>query len=205
MNEIMANIKNRRSRRTFLDRSIPEGTIEEILEAGRYAPSALNKQPWKFIVISNKDAIKRLSDIVRGVTIKVMPLLPLLKILRPELRDPQIIAAMKKTLSGNADTVFHSAPVLILITAAKNASRYAAKDCALAAQNMMLYASSVKISSCFIGRGDLLAMAKEARKILGLPPRHIIHAAIVFGYAPAGETPPTAPPRRKDNLINWVR
>lgn len=203
MNEIMANIKNRRSRRTFLDRSISEEIIEEILEAGRYAPSALNKQPWKFIVVSNKGAILELSGIIRRMTAKIMSFLPLLGIVRPELRDPQIIGAMKKTVASNTDAVFHNAPLLVLIAADKNAGRYAVKDCSFASQNMMLYANSLGISSCFIGRGDLLTMSKAATKIIGLPPGYIIHAALVFGYAPADENI-VAPQRRKDNLINWV-
>ena len=204
MNEIMANIKSRRSRRAFLEKSIPEEIIEEILEAGRYAPSALNKQPWKFIVISNKDVIRQLSGIVRSTMIKLMPLLRLLRMFQPPLRDPQAMGAIKKTISTDGDTVFYKAPLLILIAAAKNASRYSAKDCSLASQNMMLYAHSLGISSCFIGRGDFLAMSKEAKKITGLPPGHIIHSALIFGYAPAGETAP-APQRQKNNIINWVR
>lgn len=204
MNEMLANIKNRRSRRNFLDRGISDEIIEEMLDAARYAPSALNKQPWQFIVISNKSVILRLSGIIRGIMKKATQFLPLLKLIKPELRDPQIIGAMKKTVSSSADTVFYNAPLLIFIAAAKNASRYAVKDCMFAAQNMMLYAHSAGISSCFIGRGDLLALNIEARKIMGLPPDHVIHAAIVFGYAQGGEAA-AAPERRKNNVLNWVR
>jgi len=203
MNEIMANIKNRRSRRSFLDKNIPDAVIEEILEAARYAPSALNKQPWKFIVVSNKDVIRQLSGIIRGIMMRIAPLFPIFRIFKPELRDPKVMGAMNKTLSSDADTVFYNAPLLILVTAAKNASRYAVKDCAFASQNMMLYAHSVGISSCFIGRADFLKMSKEARRIIGLPPGHVIHTAIVFGYAPANEAA-AVPERRRDNVINWV-
>lgn len=204
MNEIMANIKGRRSRRRFLDKNIPDAAVEEILEAGRYAPSALNKQPWKFIVVSNKGVILKLSGLARRMMMRIAPFFPLFRLFQPALRDPKVTGAMKKTLSSNTDTVFYNAPLLILVAAAKGVSRYAAKDCAFASQNMMLYAHSQGISSCFIGRADFLAMSKEARKILGLPADHIIHAAIVFGYAPDREAI-AAPDRRKDNVMHWVR
>ena len=119
MNHIMANIKSRRSRRVFFDKAIPDGIIEEIIEAGRYAPSALNKQPWKFIVITNKDVIKRLSGIVKEKTLKITRFLPILKLFKAALRDPQIIGAMKKTLSTDDDTVFYKAPLLMLIASDK--------------------------------------------------------------------------------------
>ncbi|MEA3305986.1 MAG: nitroreductase family protein [Candidatus Omnitrophota bacterium] len=205
MNEIMAHIKNRRSRRSFLDTKIPDETVEKIIEAGRYAPSALNKQPWKFIVIANKDSIKKLSGIVKSITAKILKLLPVLKILKKELRNRQIIGALQKTISDDADTVFYSAPLLILLVSDKNAGPYASRDCALASQNMMLYAHSLEIGSCFIGRADFLMRSGEAKDIIGLPPRHKIQAAVVFGRAPHENHAPAAPARKKDNIINWVR
>lgn len=56
-------IKERRSIRTFQDKQIPDGEIEMILEAGRWAPSASNRQPWKFIVIKNKDILKKIASV----------------------------------------------------------------------------------------------------------------------------------------------
>ncbi len=204
MNEIMANIKSRRSRRAFIDRPVSEETIEDILEAARYAPSALNKQPWEFIIISNKETILRLSGIIRGITRKIAGFLPLLSVVRAELRDPRVVAAIKKTFSGGGDTVFYGAPLLILIAAHEKAGRYAAKDCSFAAQNMMLYANSIGIGSCFIGRADMLAMSKQGRELLGLPSRRRIHAALVFGYASAASDAP-APQRITDNVLKRVR
>ena len=48
-------LKERRSIRTYLDKEIPNDKIEMILEAGRWTPSASNKQPWEFIVIKDKE------------------------------------------------------------------------------------------------------------------------------------------------------
>lgn len=205
MNEIMAHIKARRSRRDFLDNEIPEEIIEEIIEAGRYAPSALNKQPWKFIIVTNRDSIKRLSGIVKGILVAILRFLRVLKVFKRELKDQQVIGAIKKTVSSNADTVFYNAPLLILIVSSNTASSYACRDCALASQNMMLYAHSLGIGSCFIGRADFLMRSREAKNIIGLPHQHKIHAAIVFGYVPPENQAPVIPMRRSDNIINWVR
>jgi nitroreductase len=52
--ELFEAIFNRRSIRKYTPKSIPDETIEKIIEAGMYAPSAVNKQPWHFIVFRNK-------------------------------------------------------------------------------------------------------------------------------------------------------
>jgi nitroreductase len=205
MNEIMAHIKSRRSRRNFLDKEIPDEIIEEIIEAGRYAPSALNKQPWKFIVVTNRDSIRKLFSIVKDILTKISRFSSVLKIFKRELKDQQVVGAIKKTVSTSADTVFYDAPLLILIVSNKTADSYACRDCALASQNMMLYAHSLGIGSCFIGRADFLMRSREAKDIIGLPHQHKIQAAIVFGYLPHENETSPPPTRRKDNIINWVR
>ncbi len=48
-------IKSRRSVRKFSEANIPDKTLEKILEAGRFAPSGLNNQPWKFMILDGKE------------------------------------------------------------------------------------------------------------------------------------------------------
>jgi len=54
---ILGIIKERRSVREFTDRDLDNETLKEILEAGRWAPSGLNNQPWRFVIVKN-DKIK---------------------------------------------------------------------------------------------------------------------------------------------------
>ncbi|MFX0134350.1 MAG: nitroreductase family protein [Candidatus Hodarchaeota archaeon] len=54
-------LKERRSIRSFQDKSIPDKEIEMILEAGRWTPSASHRQPWEFIVIKNKEILVKIS------------------------------------------------------------------------------------------------------------------------------------------------
>ncbi len=54
MNHIIHSIHERRSIRKYQDKSVPEEYIDQILEAARVAPSAKNRQPWKYIVFGGK-------------------------------------------------------------------------------------------------------------------------------------------------------
>jgi nitroreductase len=54
MEEILNHIKSRRSIREFLAETVEDSIIEDILEAGRWAPSGLNNQPWRFVVVRDK-------------------------------------------------------------------------------------------------------------------------------------------------------
>jgi nitroreductase len=60
--KVIDTILNRRSVREFTDKSISKEDINTILNAGRWAPSGLNNQPWSFIVIRNRDTILKLSE-----------------------------------------------------------------------------------------------------------------------------------------------
>ncbi len=56
-------IQTRRSLRRYdPDRPIPEDTLQRILEAGRIAPSASNKQPWEFLVVKSEEMRQKLSS-----------------------------------------------------------------------------------------------------------------------------------------------
>lgn len=65
MNEILQNILTRRSIRKFKDQQITDGEIDQILQAGIYAPSGMNLQSWQFTVVQNKDKIEKLAKVVR--------------------------------------------------------------------------------------------------------------------------------------------
>jgi nitroreductase len=55
-------IKNRRSIRKYLAKEVEEEKVMTILEAGRWAPSASNRQPWHFIVVRDEAMRKKLAD-----------------------------------------------------------------------------------------------------------------------------------------------
>jgi nitroreductase len=68
-NSVIDAIKERRSKFRFRDEDIDEGSIEAILEAGRWAPSFANLQPWKLIVIKDEELKEELYEIAGKITL----------------------------------------------------------------------------------------------------------------------------------------
>lgn len=58
---LVDTILGRRSIRRYQQKEIPRDTLDKILETGRNAPSAMNRQPWHFIVVTNNEIKKELS------------------------------------------------------------------------------------------------------------------------------------------------
>ena len=64
--EVMEAIKKRRSIREYEDRPVPEEKLYKVLEAARLAPSAANRQRWKFIVVRDSERRQKLSQAAGG-------------------------------------------------------------------------------------------------------------------------------------------
>ena len=58
----MNAIFKRKSIRKFLDKEIEDEKIERLLKAGMQAPSAINSQPWEFLVVKDKEGIKKIEN-----------------------------------------------------------------------------------------------------------------------------------------------
>ena len=72
-NLVIEAIKSRRAIRSFEDKPVPDSAIQTMLEAATYAPSAINVQPWKFTIVTNKEAMKQLSDMAKPALIRMLP------------------------------------------------------------------------------------------------------------------------------------
>jgi len=57
-------IASRREVREYADRDLPEEVVRSILDAGRLAGSAKNRQPWRFLIVEDEPARKRLAEAV---------------------------------------------------------------------------------------------------------------------------------------------
>ncbi|NIQ38963.1 MAG: nitroreductase [Proteobacteria bacterium] len=62
MNDVIKAIQTRRTIRKFKHHPIPDETLNKILDAGRWAQSFNNAQPWRFVVIQGDETKRRLSD-----------------------------------------------------------------------------------------------------------------------------------------------
>ena len=64
--EIIPEIKNRISSRNFKDMAIEKDVLSRVLEAGQLAPSAKNRQPWRFLVIDNPELKEKIKEAAYG-------------------------------------------------------------------------------------------------------------------------------------------
>jgi nitroreductase len=69
-NPVLDAIKKRRTTLRFEDTDVEHGKVEDILEAGRWAPSWLNKQPWSFTVIKDQKTKEQLGEVVPTVFVQ---------------------------------------------------------------------------------------------------------------------------------------
>jgi len=161
--ETKNSIAGRRSVRDYEDKKVPEKSIQEILKAGALAPSAMHKEPCRYIIIKDRKKIRELSE-------KVKDKAGLLG----------FGARIAERMKVKEDAIFYSAPLLILIVAEKD--KWAETDCALAAQNMMLRAYDLGLGSCFIGFMRLIEDDKETMKELGIKDSQKLYCPLIFGY-----------------------
>jgi nitroreductase len=189
LNPIIEVIKSRRAIRSYEDKPVSESAIQTLLEAATYAPSAINIQPWKFTIITNKEAMKQLSDTAKPALLRMLP----------DVGD-EGLAGLKKQLANPQYNIFYNAPLLIFVSGVK--SPYAIYDCSMAAQNMMLAAYTLGIGSCWIGTAVGLANDPKVKVNLGVPEDHEVHAAIIFGYPKGGF--PKAPEKRPAMVLKQI-
>jgi nitroreductase len=201
-NEIFKNIKERRSIRNFEDKEIDKETLKEIIQTGKYAPSAKNDQPWKFIVITKKEYIQELSKQIKEELKKLLKWRFLKKYKIKELKNKEILQFIFVIAFSKTDMIFFNAPVLVLILT-KNRLFYD-ESCACCAQNIMLTAHSMGIGSCWIGFASVLGLNKKIIKKIGIPDKHHISAAIIFGY-PKDKIIKSSIRKIGSDIIKWIK
>lgn len=188
-NAVLDNIYQRRSVRNFSDKEVSDEIIKEIIRAGIYAPTAVNKQPWRFVVIKNKQLIEEYDERAKKAFLAAYK----------DTENPDLVKFVQ-FLSKPTTRIFYGAPVLILVFASPDVINE--HDCALAAENMMLAAQSLGIGSCWIGLAGGLGYDMEFLKEVGVPEGHKLIAPLIFGY-PAKQNL-KAPARNADVILNWI-
>lgn len=193
MNETLQTIYQRRAVRKYKPQPVAAGLIEKIIDAGRMAPSAINMQPWKFYVLTNKETIKTFGGAIKQGMVKGF--------LKTGIR--QIITNIIGTLHmghktdfiKQDDMVFHGAPVVIFI-ASPTSNEWAPVDIGMCAQNMMLAAKSLGLDSCPIGMARYIEYTDTCEQ-LHIPHGEHVNLAIIFGY---GDETPEIHERIKTNV-----
>ena len=123
-------LKTRRSIRRYRPDSVPDEMVEQLLEAGRWAPSASNRQPWTFIVVRNEAIRQQVAEHAALYFIRWAHAAeaPLLIVLCGDSRNPAY-------------------------------RRYLHEDIGLAGSQIMLQAKALGLGTCWIGALDRKAIA----------------------------------------------
>ena len=190
-------IKTRRSTRKYQDRPVPRELIDQVVEAGRYAPSGGNNQTGHFLVVTDRAVLSRLAEMAQEA-------FAAMEVTENTYRS--LAFAIQAAKKGGY--VFHyHAPVLIIAANKKDYGNNMA-DTACALENMMLMANALDLGSCWINQlrwlnedPALLAYERE----LGLAEDERVYGAVAVGFA---DTPDGLPERtplpRTGNRVEYI-
>ena len=206
--DIFETIQGRKSIRRFKQAPVLDEDLNKILDAGRWAPSANNTQPWSFIVIKDRAMLKAMAIAVREMIDRMIPF-------AESEKQAQRLTAYK----SNYYTFFENAPVVIAVCMeAYDAGTdrllakmgYSAEDIkrlrplpglqsvSAAVQNMLLAIHALGYGSCWM-TGPLVAQ-EAFEKIVGFGKEKCIAALLPVGVP--DENPPV---RNRKTLEEIVR
>lgn len=191
-------IKSRRSTRKFKNKPVPQEFLEQIVEAGRYAPSGGNSQTTHFFVIEKQEVLTHLAELAKAEFAKM------------EVTEHTYQSLVNSiTASKKGSYVFHyNCPVLI-VTANKKDYGNNIADCACALENMMLMANALDLGSVWINQLRWLnenPVLLEAMRELGLEEDERVYGALAVGYADTADgLPPRTPLKRTGNPVTYVK
>ena len=169
MTDFFELLKKRRSIRDFEDKDVPLEIINEIIKESCMAPSSANGQPWRFIIINDKDVIKSLSDDSKKNIISDI-----------EMNPDSPLKKYEETLRNPGFNVFYNAPCLVFIVGPKQV-RTLYVDCSLAACYFMFSASAKNLGTCWIGLGTRI-QDPALLELMGMPEDYKIVAPLILGY-----------------------
>lgn len=185
---VMDVIYRRRSARSYLPQKLDSSTIQALLEAAVRAPTAIHGEPWAFVVVQDKNLLRRLSDRAKKTLAE--------EALRIR-HDGGVYAP--DFFQQPEFNFFYNAGTLIVICG-KSTRLFAAADCWLAAENLILAASSMKLGTCIIGSVISWLNSSAGKAELGVPPEYSVVAPIVVGV-PGETAPPTS--RKEPRIFAW--
>jgi nitroreductase len=201
--------RTRRSVRRFRKESPPRDVIERLLEAAVTAPSASNKQPWRFLVVTSPALIAQMASDVREAVERIAQHI-----------EPASQAAFRAY--GDYFTRFERAPVVIValhrpLTVLSNLAdpdlppddraRIAAMErdsglmgTAMALENLLLAAHALGLGAS--GMTGALVAVDRLRVLLEVPESWQIAALVPLGYP--DENPPPTERKSVDKVVRWI-
>jgi nitroreductase len=193
----MKVIQDRRSIREWTEEPVSEQDLALILEAGRQAPSGENAQPWRFIVVKDRDRRKKLAALAGGgsgrrftaefVTNQMQARFATLQ------DEAKKKAAFEKLTSGQVSQFSENAPVTIMVCGKKDVwdTPY---DTSAAIENMLLMITALGLGACWVIAVCFDVREEERTKeLLGIPEGFKTISLISVGH-------PTRPHRQRPRI-----
>ena len=172
MNETLKTIAERYSCRDFADAPLTCDQIKAIVDAALAAPSAMNRQPWHVVVVTDKALIDEM-----------------------DAESVSILAAAEdqsgyERIQSRGGKVFYNAPCMIMV--ASDGSDYALMDCGILSQNVSLAAHSLGLGSVICGMAGISLGGPRGdafKKRMQFPEGYGFGIAILVGTAKSAKAP----------------
>jgi nitroreductase len=193
---LLGIVKGRRSIRRFKPNPVQKEHLNFIFEAARWAPSAGNRQSWRFIVVTESEMRQKIGEIYQTIRESELKLLP------PD--SPHYKATAERVKAEFYKNMFAGAPINIVVCGVPKESfrmRTYVQDCAVTTQNLLLMAHALGLGSVYINfdRPEHEDLVKQIQKLLEVPEDVKIMAILPLGYP---DEQPTVPPRKElDEIV----
>ncbi len=162
-------LEKRRSIRDYQNRHVPMEMIQGIIKETCLAPSSGNGQPWQFIIVNNREWLRKLSEESKKNFVAMIE------------KDPASPLKKYEANLRNKDfNVFYNAACVVYIGGPKDL-RSLPLDCSLAASYFMFAAAARGLGTCWINLGSEIR-DPEIQKALGMPADFRIIAPLALGY-----------------------
>ena len=172
MNETLKAIMERYSCRNFSGAPLTSEQVKCLIDAALAAPSAVNRQPWRLIVIMDKMIIEEMD--AEGMDI---------------LASGKDKAAYERMKSRGGE-LFYNAPLLVLILS--DGSKWGMLDSGILCQNIAIAAQSIGLATCIVGMAAIPLggpNGAELKKRLQFPDGFEFAIGILAGTANSGKDP----------------
>lgn len=171
--ELLELMKYRRSIRKYQDRQIERNSLEKIIEAGLYAPNAGGGQRTFICAIHDKELCEKIGK------------LNIARFDRSKLAGSYVSKDQPSIIDDPAiKSGFYGAPAVCAIFAPKN-FLYSIPDAFCCAENMVLEAAELGISSCIVARGEETFENEIGSRFIeewGIPQNYIARCFVLLGY-----------------------
>lgn len=159
-------VYGRRSIRRYEEKHVPREKIEQLLEVTRWAPTARNVQPVRWLVVNNAEKVHELAKLVVDY-----------------LQDANLFPGIVDAWNVGVDMIHRSAPCLVIAHAHKEGWR-GTVDCTIAVQTLDYAAAALGMGTCWAGFFmNAAANYPPIAEALKLPSGHAIEGALMLGYS----------------------